>query len=251
LESAMSKRATVRPSIGHLATSDILYASEWGTPVSVWPIDGSSGKLDYAWFRTEQRWWQDAWGTPQGVEKEKVLEQKRVVRGPLFWRNPKVLSKFLDEELVVNSGLQAVLANGGEIMFARSSNASSLPLQAPLPQFVAVPLQLEAKLLTLLGVIPFSVSAPVKRERVSEDSMVNWGDDDDVKTASRIAMDRREAGVSRRAAAAAKKKDKDNVDYIPMPSGGGAGKLSSKALGVGQKRSQKAIQLLPMGVNVD
>jgi len=39
----------VKPSNGHLATTSILDASEWGSAVSIWPMSGAH----YAWFRDE------------------------------------------------------------------------------------------------------------------------------------------------------------------------------------------------------
>lgn len=132
----------VSPANAHIAAADVQIASEWGTPVSVWPLDAG---LHYAWLRQDLRWWDDSWATPQGS------------RGPLFWRSEQRFGEFLAREVRVDSGLEAVLARGGELMFTTAPLCDA----ASRGWFVSVPLQLEPQLLRLLDVTPFSSAARV------------------------------------------------------------------------------------------
>lgn len=100
IDGAMASRGMlVRPSIGHIATSDIVAAGQWGVPVSVWPIDPFS----YLSYKYDTNLWEEEWATPQGK------------RGPFFWKSEERLNKFIDTELLYNKGLEAALTKNGEV----------------------------------------------------------------------------------------------------------------------------------------
>jgi hypothetical protein len=63
----IKKDYNVHPANGHIATSNLYDASDWGNIYSIWPFDDS---LHYAWIDTKQRnenkIWEIDWGLPQG-----------------------------------------------------------------------------------------------------------------------------------------------------------------------------------------
>jgi len=128
----------VRPSVGHIATSDVSRASQWGEVISIWPLD----KLSYAVLKFEKEWWNDEWCTLQGK------------RGPMFWRNPDKLSNFLKTEIIFDKGLEGALSSGSEVLFTSVS---------PLGAFYTVPLYMVPKLLRLLEIEPFSNKVVIKK----------------------------------------------------------------------------------------
>ena len=102
LDSTMSEsRRTIAPNAAHLASSDIQYVSEWGIPVSVWPVDKG---FHYCWPKYEDHLWNDGWALPQGT-----------TRGPFFWRNKVAINAYINNELVYDSGLEAAIADGKEV----------------------------------------------------------------------------------------------------------------------------------------
>lgn len=135
---ASGKTARVHPSIGHIATSDVGRASQWGEVISCWPLD----ELSYAVLKVENEWWNDEWTTVQGK------------RGPLFWRNPEALTKLISNEILFDSGLEGALSNGKEVLFSSTSTLGS---------FYSMPLYLEPKLLKLLDIKPFSNKVSVRK----------------------------------------------------------------------------------------
>jgi len=50
LETTILSKELVKPSNGHLATTSIKDASQWGSAASIWPLDGAH----YAWFEDEK-----------------------------------------------------------------------------------------------------------------------------------------------------------------------------------------------------
>jgi len=91
----------VTPRNGHIATADIQMASEWGVPVSVWPLDAG---LHYAWLLNDISWWNEtSFGSPQGK------------RGPFFWRSQEILDLFVSQEVRYDRAMEAVMAKGGEV----------------------------------------------------------------------------------------------------------------------------------------
>lgn len=57
LERAMVS-SPVRPSNGHLATTSVRDAAEWGSPVSIWPLDGGWDQYaHFAWYEDAGKFW--------------------------------------------------------------------------------------------------------------------------------------------------------------------------------------------------
>jgi len=154
-------RFPVTPRNGHLATSDVVAASEWGVPVSVWPLDAG---LHFAWLLNDVNWWDNDWGLPRGK------------RGPLFWRSGALLETFVQKEVRYDRSMESALAKGGELLFgncacrdgagtcaacAGTRAAAGPGVGVGAGAYVAVPLRLEPQLLRLLDVQPFSSSARV------------------------------------------------------------------------------------------
>lgn len=164
LDSAMATTGfPVTPSSGHLAVSDVVIASQWGEPVSVWPMDEG---LHYAWLQGQHSsWWNPDWAFPQSA------------MGPTFWRSTPLLQRFVADQLRYDRGIEAALANENEVLFgnvvvgedtnsrdkAVSSRISSShdKYHRQCQQFVAIPLRFEPRVLRLLDVIPFSTKPKV------------------------------------------------------------------------------------------
>lgn len=159
LDSAMATTGfPVTPSSGHLAVSDVVVASQWGEPVSVWPMDEG---LHYAWLQGQRSWWNPDWAFPQSV------------MGPTFWRSTPLLQRFVADQLRYDRGIEAALANENEVLFGNvvgedtTSRDTAASLMSPSPkyrqcqQFVAIPLRFEPSVLRLLDVIPFSTKPKI------------------------------------------------------------------------------------------
>ena len=150
---------------GHIGTSDMAAASNWGGVCSVWPLDSPGLDLTYAWLRNDVSFWDEDWNAPQSESLKKL-------GGPFFWRSSENMNYFLSNKnnLNLNTGLASALSAGHEVLFANdgpkiaaafagdsgrlapslSSKMSSL--------YVAVPLLVESRLLTALEITPFSPS---------------------------------------------------------------------------------------------
>lgn len=155
LDSAMATTGfPMTPSSGHLAVSDVVVASQWGEPVSVWPMDEG---LHYAWLQGQRSWWNPDWAFPQSV------------MGPTFWRSPPLLQRFVADQLRYDRGIEAALANENEVLFGNvveeereaASAAGISTRKHRCQQFVAIPLRFEPSVLRLLDVIPFSTKPKV------------------------------------------------------------------------------------------
>lgn len=154
LDAIMKDKYPVSPSNGHIATSNVYDASDWGSVFSIWPFDDS---LHYAWINTgiknENRWWELDWGVPQGS------------RGPVFWKNQEMISQFM-MGINVDRKLDIIMSKSGEIMFTRTNkndqliqkinNKFNLNLMPMSPLYIAVPIVLENDLIKLLDIEPFS-----------------------------------------------------------------------------------------------
>lgn len=133
------------PSNGHLATSDIISASNWGQPVSVWPLDEG---FHYVWLRNELNWWNPDWANPQSLSK-----------GPTFWRSASLRKEFIRDELRYDNGLEAALVNNHEVLFG------NINLNNSNNKYLIVPLKYESKLCKLLNIVPFSNKIKVARSQ--------------------------------------------------------------------------------------
>lgn len=112
----------VRPSRGHVATSDERVAANWGTPVSVWPLGGS---FSYVWPRN---------------------------RPLLFPGGGETL-----DDLVVHKDLDIALSAGREVLFSTSSAAGS-DLDLHGPAYMAFPKSLEPELRERLRAIRYGLT---------------------------------------------------------------------------------------------
>ena len=146
----MQTNYIMTPSNGHIATSDIISASNWGQPVSVWPLEDG---LHYAWLRNEINWWNPDWGKPQSTSK-----------GPTFWRSISLRKEFIREELRYDNGLEAALINNHEILFG-NINLNNSSHNNYCNKYLIVPLKYEPKLLKLLNIIPFSNKIKVAKSQ--------------------------------------------------------------------------------------
>jgi hypothetical protein len=111
----------VRPSRGHVATSDERIAANWGTPLSVWPLGGS---FSYVWPRN---------------------------RPLLFPGGGETL-----DDLVVNKDLDIALSAGREVLFSTSSAGSDLDLHGP--AYMAFPKSVEPELREQLRSIRYGLT---------------------------------------------------------------------------------------------
>lgn len=116
---------------GHICTSSQRDASAWGPVYSIWPLDQG---LHYMSFLKYRSLWDDEWSTPQTRQSE----------GAFFWRNPETLSRFLDKNCRIDTGLESALASEHEILFCNDGG------------YVAVPISQESKLLRHLNIDAFS-----------------------------------------------------------------------------------------------
>lgn len=108
----IAEHSIVRPKYGHLATSDVQAASQWGVPVSVWPLDSG---LHFAWLKSEAAWWNPDWaGWSKDTERESTSKRK-----PYFWRNPELLRSFVQEEVKMDQSLETALFKGNEAIYYR------------------------------------------------------------------------------------------------------------------------------------
>lgn len=96
-----NNQSTVFPDEAHIASPDPMIASQWGPVCSIWPLDS----MHYSWVRSGNLWWDDEWQTFQGT------------RGPLFWKNPEYLHRFLTEEVYTDKYLEAALLRDADVMF--------------------------------------------------------------------------------------------------------------------------------------
>lgn len=146
LDQEMSKQIpVVRPAKAHLATPNIMAASQWGNVQLVFPIDNSSITAEtahFAWLRKQQDWWYDAFALPQSM----TMTQKPA----FFWKNREYLRQFLRSNVIVDGDLALALNQDKEILFSSG-------------QIVAVPVIYEAQLLKKLQVTAYSESVSVRR----------------------------------------------------------------------------------------
>jgi hypothetical protein len=156
----------VSPSNGHIATSNVYDASDWGSVMSIWPFDDS---LHYAWVNTgiknENKWWELDWGVPQGS------------RGPVFWKNKELWSQFTSG-IVYDKKLDQIMSKSGEIMFTRTNkndviiqtinNKFNINLKPMSPLYIAVPVVLENDLIKLLDIEPFSNDIKIVESQAME-----------------------------------------------------------------------------------
>ena len=172
----------VRPLYAHLATSDIQAASEWGVPVSVWPLDTG---LHFAWLRTQSTWWKDEWTAGYNAPPSSPRRRgssRTWKETPYFWRNPSLLEGFVSSEIKVDVALETALYAGKEVldlilhavlfvhdfvafilmkvMFTSGVSAGSSPLKWHL-SYITVPLSDEPALLRKLQITPFDSKAKV------------------------------------------------------------------------------------------
>eukprot|EP01031_Cornospumella_fuschlensis_P043082 gene43082-52651_t len=143
LDAAMQKEGLlVHPSIAHLATSDIMAASQWGVAQSVWPLDEG---LHFAVLAgDEDAWWQDRWALVQAAAPRSSQSRP----GPAFWRDAAYMQEFVRGEVRVDAGLANALSRGSEVMFTGS-------------RYLSVPLSQEPALLRRLRVPPLPPRTPV------------------------------------------------------------------------------------------
>ena len=155
-ELMIEKKYLVHPGNGHIATSNLYDASDWGEVYSIWPFDNN---LHYVWINTgsrnENKFWEVDWGLPQGS------------RGPLFWKNDELMSKFMNG-ITYDKDLDEIMSKSGEIMFTRLTNGkddkiiqninekykTKLKLMSPL--YIAIPIIYDSDIMKLLEIEPFS-----------------------------------------------------------------------------------------------
>jgi hypothetical protein len=90
------RRSAARPSVGHIATSDLSEASQWGPAVSVWPLGDS---MSYVWPR----------------------------RGKVFF-SPAGTYNCPGDDLEIDRGLNLALKLGHEVLFTSTVRGNdSLP----------------------------------------------------------------------------------------------------------------------------
>lgn len=192
---------------GHIGTSDMAAASNWGGVCSIWPLDTPGNALTYAWLRNDVSFWDEDWNAPQSVGLKEL-------GGPFFWRSSELMNSFLTTKnnLNLNKGLSTALSAGHEVIFAnngakiaaafadkKGAVASSSPKSS---LYVAVPLLVESKLLTALDITPFSPSIDAVKVRPDPetyiDNDVSSGAVRDVKKSYRTGMGKSGGGVTAR-----------------------------------------------------
>lgn len=92
-----ASKTEARPSTGHIATSDVSEASQWGDAVSVWPLGTS---ISYVWPKQNKCFSPSAEGCPK-------------------------------DELVINQELEMALALGHEVLFSCSFDDGRMPSMVP------------------------------------------------------------------------------------------------------------------------
>ncbi len=85
----------VRPSTGHLATSDMRAAAAWGSPCSIWPL-GDEKSLHYAWLKDAREWWP----VPPALRNASVA----------------TISACVKREMQVDKGLNDAIKQGREVL---------------------------------------------------------------------------------------------------------------------------------------